>query len=202
MSGWSAMMFGTRTLSLWKRVRFTSIRRLNGEAECVPSSIGAINLGHRRRQTERTETMSLPECFASESQTTAVKRAQTSLVSFPSPGSLGVGLLRARICRSSCLVYGGKCICGVPGKWRKLGRGAVTIKTVVRFGIYSPVSIETRRTTSEYFYLPIRLALQVQASGLAAVLSACQCHQRPKRTSPSHGYLHLALHNSVPSRAR
>lgn len=101
----------------------------------MPSRTGAMNLGHRRRQTERIERISLPECFASESQTTAVKRLQTSFVALASPGIFGDGVVRERICRSSCLVYGGKWICGVPGKCRKFGRGAVTMKTVVRFEI-------------------------------------------------------------------
>lgn len=101
----------------------------------MPSTTGAMNVGHRRRHTERIERMSLPECFASESQTTAAKRVQTSFVSFASRGGFGDGVVRERICRSSCLVYGGKWMCGVPGECRKLGRGAVTMNTVVRFGI-------------------------------------------------------------------
>jgi hypothetical protein len=94
-----------------------------------------MKLGHRRRQTERMDRMSLPECFARESHTTAAKRPHKSFVCFTSPGSFGDGLVRERICRSSCLVYGGKWRCGVPGKCKKLGRGAVTMNTIVRFGI-------------------------------------------------------------------
>lgn len=131
----SARILGTRAVSLWNKVRFASMRRLNWEALCVPSRTGAMNLGQSRRQTERSDRMSLPECFERESQTTAANRPHTSFESFASPGILGDGLVRDRICRSSCLVYGGKLICGAPGKWRKLGRGAVTMNTVVRFGI-------------------------------------------------------------------
>jgi hypothetical protein len=43
--------------------------------------------------------------------------------------------VRERMERSSGLVYAGKEICGTPGAWRKLGRGEVVIKIVVRWGI-------------------------------------------------------------------
>jgi hypothetical protein len=55
------MMLGTSTRSSWKRVRLETRRRLK-------------SLGVKER-------MSRPECFASESQTTEVKRVQISLFS-------------------------------------------------------------------------------------------------------------------------
>lgn len=45
-------------------------------------------------------------------------------------------MVRARICKSSGFVYAGKEIFGTPGVWRKEGRGEVTMKSVVRLGIY------------------------------------------------------------------
>jgi hypothetical protein len=102
--GVSATMLGTSTPSFWNRDRFASRRRLNWDAECVPSSTGAMNLGHRRRQTERMERISRPECFARESQTAEPKRIQTSLVSFAPSGSLGEGSVRESIWRISALV--------------------------------------------------------------------------------------------------
>jgi len=101
------MMLCTSTFSCWNMDRFARTRRLNGTASREPSRIGRIKRGHRRRHTDRSDTISRPECFARESQTAVQKRVQVSLVlsfaSFPSfpLGSGGVGSTREIIFISS-----------------------------------------------------------------------------------------------------
>jgi len=57
--------------------------------------------GQRRRHTDRKDEISRPECLDSESQTAEQYLDHVSLVSL---GSSGVGVVSARIWRSSGLV--------------------------------------------------------------------------------------------------
>lgn len=43
---------------------------------------------------------------------------------------------RERISRDSDLVYAGKWMWGIPGRWRSRGRGTVTMRMTLKFGIY------------------------------------------------------------------
>lgn len=97
----SDTMLWTRAESVWKSDRFANKSREKGEGFKEPSRMGLMNRGHKRRHTERKDRMSRPECFDKESQTAEQYLDQTSFVSF---GSSGVGVVRARIWRSSGLV--------------------------------------------------------------------------------------------------
>ena len=50
-------------------------------------------------------------------------------------GARGRGDKEIRL-RSSARVYGGKWMCGIPGLWKRWGRGKVIMKTVARLGIW------------------------------------------------------------------
>lgn len=92
--GLSDTILWTRAESLWKSDRFASRSLENGEGFKEPSRIGFTKRGQRRRQTERKDTMSRPECLDRESQTAEQYLDHTPFVSF---GSSGEGAVRARI---------------------------------------------------------------------------------------------------------
>jgi len=104
LAGGSETIPGISTESSWNRERFATSRRLNGVEDSWPSRIGFMKRGQRRRQIERKEWISRPECLARESKTAEVKRDQVSCVSFAPPGSWGLGSVEERIFRSSGLV--------------------------------------------------------------------------------------------------
>lgn len=85
-------------------MRFARRRRENGDGFREPERMGAMKRGQRRRQRERKERMSRPECLARESQIAEQYLVQTSLVSFAPWGNGGFGSVRASICISSGLV--------------------------------------------------------------------------------------------------
>lgn len=83
---------GLRTLSFWRSDRFAFTSLLKGTAESVPSNTGRMNLGHRRTQTLRNETISRPEYFDSVSHTMEQNLDHISCVSLSPEGREGMGL--------------------------------------------------------------------------------------------------------------
>lgn len=68
------VMLGMRTCSFWKSVRFETRMREKSLVVYVPSRIGAVNCGHKRRLRERMLRISRPECLERVSQTAETKR--------------------------------------------------------------------------------------------------------------------------------
>lgn len=178
-----------KELSFWNRARVRTISLEKSLVPYVPSRMCCTNGDQSRSQTFRKLTTSRAAPLPRESQTAPQNRPQSqwlsSSVSICRTGSIFTTTVESKISSgdldtivsASARLYGVKCIWGTPVRWRKRGRGAVTISMTESCGILPISIIACERSMPELTISPSR------AIACSRVGGASLCRSIPSYTS-------------------